>query len=466
MTKIKEVIKIKNKNKVYSVLFLLLLTCGFSFGMFFSSSIPIQGTQQVENPKSSAGEITIITPENKTYTEPDSGYYPATYGFENEQNGANPLGWELSGGGGSCNVLSSKGNHSKVMEFHDISSDPIYAFQNFAGNSFGTVESWWRLDDASKQLGVSLWNGGNWVVSVLMHQNEFIYWKLNSGWESIGKSINNNTWYHVRIDFECTSSGYQGLAQYKWQAYIDGTHYGVYDLIHNENKIDNLNLGTERAFNNYKAYVDAVGYSWDSNYNIGDNLNEGLLLSYENITTLDWKGFSLDNQSNNTISGNTTIPMPSEGTHQIQVFGNDSLGTMYKSIVRHFSVDTTPPEISITYPSAVQEFSNPPAYVLSITEENIAAMWYTLNGGANNPIASEIGTLDSSAWNSLADGPVTIRFYVRDIADREVFDEVIVVKVAGEVPTPPPGIPGYDLYLLIGALSIISAILIRKRVKS
>ncbi|GAH73632.1 unnamed protein product, partial [marine sediment metagenome] len=23
------------------------------------------------------------------------------------------------------------------------------------------------------------------------------------------------------------------------------------------------------------GYVDAIGYSWDPNYNIGDNLNEG-----------------------------------------------------------------------------------------------------------------------------------------------------------------------------------------------
>lgn len=30
----------------------------------------------------------------------------------------------------------------------------------------------------------------------------------------------------------------------------------------------------------------------------------------------------------------------------------------------------------------------------------------------------------------------------------------------------PPGIPGYDFYLLLGDLEIISAMIIRKRVKS
>ncbi|KKM22512.1 hypothetical protein LCGC14_1562130, partial [marine sediment metagenome] len=32
----------------------------------------------------SANEITIITPENKTYSNPISDYYPGVYGFEND----------------------------------------------------------------------------------------------------------------------------------------------------------------------------------------------------------------------------------------------------------------------------------------------------------------------------------------------------------------------------------------------
>ena len=91
-------------------------------------------------------------------------------------------------------------------------------------------------------------------------------------------------------------------------------------------------------------------------------------------------------------------------------------------------------------------------------------MWYTLNGGSNNPIASETGTIDPSAWNSLANGPVTIRFYVRDIADREAFEDVIVVKVAGEVPAP-PGIPGYNLLALIGVTLAVTVILAKRKLK-
>jgi len=289
--------------------------------------------------KSSDNEISIATPENKTYSGLMSGYYPATYGFENDEDGITPLGWEVSGGGGSCNVISSEGNHYKVMELYDISSNSIYSYQNFIGKNYGTVEFWWRINDANQELGINLWYGGTWVISIVMKNNEFIYW--DSGWQSFGKSATSHTWYHLRIEFECTTGSYQGLAQYKWHVYIDGIYYGVYDFINNENQIDNLDFATNPVESNYKGYIDAVGYSWDPNYDIGDNLDEGLLLSFENTTSLDWVGYSLDGQANETIFGNFSIPIPYNGQHNIQVFGNDSFGTIYESEMRHFSINTT-----------------------------------------------------------------------------------------------------------------------------
>ncbi|GAG47364.1 unnamed protein product, partial [marine sediment metagenome] len=74
-----------------------------------------------ETPKSSSGEITIITPENKTYTEPDNGYYPATYGFENIEDGAAPEVWEDISVSGSCSVsiYDQIGNHKKIVRIYD-----------------------------------------------------------------------------------------------------------------------------------------------------------------------------------------------------------------------------------------------------------------------------------------------------------------------------------------------------------
>ena len=71
-----------------------------------------------KTPKTSDGEITIITPENKTYTEPDSGYYPATYGFDNDLPGSEPSGWVVRqpDGSGFIEVDAIHAGHRNVVE--------------------------------------------------------------------------------------------------------------------------------------------------------------------------------------------------------------------------------------------------------------------------------------------------------------------------------------------------------------
>jgi len=178
------------------------------------------------------------------------------------------------------------------------------------------------------------------------------------------------------------------------------------------------------------AYVDAVGYSWDPNYNIGDNSYEGLLLSFENTTVLDWMGYSLDSQANLTILGNSTIPMPEDGFHSIQMFGNDSVGTIYQSDIQPFSVDTEPPEITITSPSQNQFFgSAAPNFAISIVEPNLNTTWYTLDGGITNITSVGLtGTINQTEWNKIVADSVTIRFYANDTYGFEGYAEVVIKK--------------------------------------
>ncbi len=66
---------------------------------------------------------------------------------------------------------------------------------------------------------------------------------------------------------------------------------------------------------------------------------------------------------------------------------------------------------------------------------------------------------------SESNGDNTLKFYAKDKAGNVGVASVIVTKITTDI-EPPPAIPGYDLYLLIGALGVISTILIRKRLKS
>ncbi|TFG23719.1 MAG: hypothetical protein EU533_02905, partial [Promethearchaeota archaeon] len=96
----------KYKKNILGILVLAMLCLGFSFSLF-NSPHTISGKSTEEDfLEISTGGITIITPENKTYTKPDNGYFPGTYGFENDEVGTIPEDWVLSDDrGGTCKVI-------------------------------------------------------------------------------------------------------------------------------------------------------------------------------------------------------------------------------------------------------------------------------------------------------------------------------------------------------------------------
>ena len=82
--------------------------------------------------------------------------------------------------------------------------------------------------------------------------------------------------------------------------------------------------------------------------------------------------------------------------------------------------------------------------------------WYTLDGGATTIDFSQLtGYIDSTAWNNAPIGAVTIRFYARDKAGNEVYQEVIVLKSSSQQELP-PGIPGFDIVLLCLTIVVIT----------
>ena len=64
----------------------------------------------------------------------------------------------------------------------------------------------------------------------------------------------------------------------------------------------------------------------------------------------EWMGYSLDNQANVTVMGETELLNLSQGAHNIILYANDSFGNMGSSNRVFFSVDTIPPNIVIMIP--------------------------------------------------------------------------------------------------------------------
>ena len=449
------------KSRVNINVGLLILILSLTVAGTINQNQSFSPQYKLETPKSGDGEITIITPENKTYTGPDSGYYPATYGFENDEDGTVPVDWEIIQGSISLiHTYNQFNGHNKLLKIIDpYTSGSVSVNSEISSPATGTIEFWvyatgtWHI---YTNVVVPGWMGA--ITVVTDYSSGEIRVDQTGDWEPVIYGFQFNTWNHLRFEFDCNSDNYSIILNGIQKADNINFHFPA-------DKLNNITLGG----NYYTAkdiYLDAFGYSWDPNYNVGDNLNEGLLLSYENTTNLDWKGYSLDGQANKTILGNTTIPMPADGVHAIQVFGNDSMGTIFESDVRYFTVNTVPPEITINSPTPSQVVgSTAPSYAISITGL-YDSIWYSFDGGATNLTANSLtGTLNQAAWNVLSDGIITIDFYANNSAGMEGTAQVQVFKDSSEEPPNPPGIPGYNIIALIGVTLAVTLILAKRKLK-
>jgi len=129
--------------------------------------------------------------------------------------------------------------------------------------------------------------------------------------------------------------------------------------------------------------------------------------------------------------------------------------------------DLNAPVITIIEPEFEEVFVDiSPLYNISIVESSLESYWYSLNDGLTNHTISELsGAINQVVWDFLSDGHLTLRFYAKDEAGNVGQSSVTITKRSTSEPIP-PGIPGYDLSLLLGVLGVISAVIIRKRVKS
>ncbi len=86
-------------------------------------------------------------------------------------------------------------------------------------------------------------------------------------------------------------------------------------------------------------------------------------------------------------------------------------------------------------------------------------MWYTI-GGVNGTfnITELTGAINQTVWKDLTEGEIVITFYAQDSRDEIDSKSVNVLKNI------PEDIPGYNLFILLGVLSVV-AILITKKIK-
>ena len=312
---------------------------------FANDSIGNIGFEQITVVKNayplSLPSISINSPDNIIYGAPMSGYYLSSYGFENDQDGEIPEGWQDYSGAHPIitEVISEFNGHKKVVRGYDGGTG-AFNLQNIINKSYGTVEWWWAINIAgAKSIQICFFDSNSQIICGVMMENFNLRFWNSTGWITyVSTPTNDNTWYHCRIDFEQTSGGYMGLQQGTYRCYFNETDCGRY-LVGNLNEVNFLRFYSGYPESDVYGYLDAVGYSWDPNYDIGDNLNNGLLLSFTSKYQLEWIAYSLDGQQNVTILGDTVIKLPGDGLHGIQVFGNVSTGKVFHSDIKYFVIN-------------------------------------------------------------------------------------------------------------------------------
>jgi N-acetylneuraminic acid mutarotase len=121
----------------------------------------------------------------------------------------------------------------------------------------------------------------------------------------------------------------------------------------------------------------------------------------------EWVGYSIDNQPNVTITTETPLTNLHQGTHNVTIYANDSLGNMGSSNTVHFSIDTQPPNITIITPQD-RSYDSTDIQLTYTVNENVTYLAYSLDGQEREVIAGNV-TLPA-----LTNGVHTLILYATD----------------------------------------------------
>ena len=134
--------------------------------------------------------------------------------------------------------------------------------------------------------------------------------------------------------------------------------------------------------------------------------NLTLVLSVNRPTT--WIGYSLDDQANITVKGDTELDGLSDGEHSVTVYVNDTFGNLVSSDTVQFSVDTFAPQIMVFSPEN-KTYGGSDIQTVFTVDEPTSWMGYSLDGEDNVTVTGNV------TLAALSTGSHNITFYAIDL---------------------------------------------------
>jgi len=204
-----------------------------------------------------------------------------------------------------CSIRTvNEDGHNGVLEFLDDNNSGNAVIEKDSDNqTSGTVEFWVRSNDTTKIFYMGLIAPTGAVRPYIRFGEGFLKYIVASGAYDICP-VSDDTWYHIRIDFECGSSSYMGLSSNTYYVYVNGQKYGPYDFRNSGNFVSGVRFSTRSSHDDFICYVDAIGYSWDPYYNISDNMRDYIGDFDEYSLEIPYVGRVYDANINLKISSN------------------------------------------------------------------------------------------------------------------------------------------------------------------
>lgn len=201
-----------------------------------------------------------------------AGHYPATYSFG---EGGNMDAEDEVGDTGkdisfvdsidsheniTAEIIKKIDGHSRILhqEAEDVELYHSRLRNYFDSQSIGTVEFWTKMDLED----YFSWSLGSNDLRIYFYNDHVV----NKG-GSESHSHDFTEWTHIKVDFECFSD-----ADNTFDLYIDGSK--VFDDAEWNDEINSV----EKWYSYMKhdpseVWFDSIGYSWDPDYEVGDNLH-------------------------------------------------------------------------------------------------------------------------------------------------------------------------------------------------
>jgi len=192
--------------------------------------------------------------------------------------------------------------------------------------------------------------------------------------------------------------------------------------------------------------------------------------TYDVIITddyLDERWYTLDGGlHNHTFTGFTgTIEQSawdamSDGTITLTFYASDLVGNVGFADVS-IEKDATGPVIIINSPSSGSEFgANAPDFIITVIDNHLDSVWYSLDGGVNNFTITLNATIDHTTWASLPEGSITIIFYANDTLGNLSFEEITITKNIPSGGIDPTIIIVIVVVSIVGGVAVITGVYI------